>query len=39
MKNGGAVDKDEPVDIVDGLFVPSTTESFRKGGVGGIVVR
>lgn len=38
MKKGWTVDKDEPVEMVDGLFVPSITESFRKGGVGGIEV-
>ena len=38
MKNGGPIDRDDPVDIVEGLFVPSTTESLRIGGVGGIAV-
>jgi hypothetical protein len=26
------------VEIVDGLWVPSSTESLRKGGVGGTAV-
>lgn len=32
----GTVARDDPDDMVDGLCVPSRTESPRNGGVGGI---
>jgi hypothetical protein len=36
MKYGCGMDRDEPVEMVDGLCVLSTTESLRIGGGGGV---